>query len=117
KNTVTITVDEPEHGLIKGVFDDPEFQFNDEIYEFNKFSKDKVRVLMSLNIEKSDKPVKTPKTDYVPIAWVKNHGEGRVFFSSLGHAEKTWSNEQFLKFLIPALQYATGDYVVDDSVE
>ena len=40
-----------------------------------------------------------------------------VFFSSLGHAEKTWSNEQFLRFLIPALQYATGDYIVDDSVE
>ncbi len=117
KNTVTVTVDEPEHGLIKGVFDGPEFQFNDEIYEFNKFSKDKVRVLMSLNIEKSDEPVKTMKTDYVPIAWVKKQGKGRVFFSSLGHAEKTWSNEQFLKFLLPALQYATGDYVVDDSVE
>ncbi|MEM1443834.1 MAG: ThuA domain-containing protein [Verrucomicrobiota bacterium] len=117
KNTVTITVEEPEHGLIKGVFDDPEFEFHDEIYEFNKFSKDKVRVLMSLNIEKSDQPVKTMKTDYVPIAWLKKYGEGRVFFSSFGHAEKTWSHEQFIKFLIPALQYAVGDYEVDDSVE
>ncbi|MEM0897024.1 MAG: ThuA domain-containing protein [Verrucomicrobiota bacterium] len=117
RNTVTITVDEPEHGLTKGVFDGPEFQFNDEIYEFNRFSKEKVRVLLSLDLEKSDKPSKTMKTDYVPIAWLKKHGEGRVFFSSLGHAEKTWANEHFLKFLIPALQYATGDYVVDDSVE
>lgn len=115
--TVTITVDEPEHGLIKGHFDGPEFQFNDEIYEFNKFSKEKVRVLLSLNIEKSDEPGKELKTDYVPIAWLKKQGEGRVFFSSLGHAEKTWSNEQFLKLLIPALQYATGDYVVKDSVK
>ncbi|MEM9281932.1 MAG: ThuA domain-containing protein [Verrucomicrobiota bacterium] len=117
KNTVTITVEEPDHGLVKGVFENPEFQFQDEIYEFNKFSAENVRVLMSLNIEKSDEPNKTPKTDYVPIAWVKQHGEGRVFFSSFGHAEKTWVNEQFLNFLIPALQYATGDYEVDDSVE
>ena len=117
KHTVTITVEEPEHGLIKGVFDEPEFAFNDEIYEFNRFSKEKVRVLMSLNLEKSDEPGKPLKTDYVPIAWVKPHGEGRVFFSSLGHAEKTWANEQFLKFLVPALQYATGDYVVDDSLD
>lgn len=116
KNTVTINVDEPEHGLIKGIFDEPEFQFNDEIYEFNKFSKEKVRILLSLNIEKSDPPVKKMKTDYVPIAWLKQHGEGRVFFSSFGHAEKTWSNERFLQFLIPALQYATGDYEVNDSL-
>lgn len=117
KNTVTVSVDEPNHGLIKGVFEGPEFKFNDEIYEFNRFSKEKVRVLLSLDIKKSDAPVKKLKTDYVPIAWIKEQGKGRVFFSSLGHAEKTWSNEQFLKFLIPALQYATGDYEVEDSVK
>ena len=115
KQDVTITVEQPEHGLVKGIFPEKEFVFNDEIYEFNKFSKDKCRVLLSMNMEKSDKPSKTPKTKYIPIAWLKKHGEGRMFFSSLGHATKTWSNEQFLKFIIPALQYATGDYVVDDS--
>ena len=114
--TVTISVDEPEHGLIKGIFDASGFQFQDEIYEFNRFSKDKVRILLSLDIEKSDPPKKKLKTDYIPIAWLKKYGEGRVFFSSLAHAEKTWSNEQFLNFLIPAIQYATGDYSVDDSL-
>ena len=115
KQDVTITVEQPEHGLIKGILPGNEFVFNDEIYEFNKFSKDKCRVLLSMNMEKSDKPSKTPKTDYIPIAWLKKYGQGRMFFSSLGHASKTWSNEQFLNFIIPALQYATGDYKVDDS--
>ncbi|MEM6691664.1 MAG: ThuA domain-containing protein [Planctomycetota bacterium] len=116
-HTVTITVDSPDHGLTQGIFNNEEFPFNDEIYEFNRFSKERVRVLLSLNIEKSDPPGKPMKTDYVPIAWVKKQGQGRVFFSSLVHAEKTWSDEQFLKFLIPALQYAKGDYLVDDSLQ
>ena len=113
--TVTITVDEPEHGLCKGIFEANEFQFQDEIYEFNKFSKDKLRVLLSLNVEKSDPPKKKMKTSYIPIAWLKEYGEGRVFFSSLGHSTNTWNNELFLKFLLPAIQYAVGDYEVDDS--
>ncbi|MCM8531998.1 MAG: ThuA domain-containing protein [Lentisphaeraceae bacterium] len=115
KQKITVTVEQPEHGLCKNIFPGAEFAFNDEIYEFNKFSKEKCRVLLSLNIAKSDKPSKTPKTDYIPLAWVKKYGEGRMFFSSLGHASTTWANEQFLKFLLPAIQYATGDYKVDDS--
>lgn len=112
-----ISVEQPEHGLIKGIFDKAEFPYKDEIYEFNRFSKEKVRVLLSLNIEKSDTPSKPMKTEYIPIAWVKKQGKGRVFFSSLGHAEKTWSDDQFLRFLVPAIQYATGDYLIDDSLD
>ena len=27
-----------------------------------------------------------------PLAWAKNYGKGRVFYSSLGHAAETWDN-------------------------
>ena len=54
-------------------------------------------------------------TDYTPLAWLKKYGEGRIFFSSFGHANNTWANEQFLQFILIALKYATGDYKVDDS--
>ena len=52
-----------------------------------------VRVLMSLNMQKTQ-----PKKPYhVPVAWCKSWGEGKVFYSNLGHNEQTWVDPRFTK--------------------
>lgn len=57
----------------------------DEIYQFNGFDRAKVHGLLTLDKHPNDK---TPG-DY-PIAWVKEYGQGRVFYTSLGHREDIW---------------------------
>ncbi len=57
----------------------------DEIYIFKNFDRSKVHGLLTLDQHPNDK---TPG-DY-PIAWCKNYGKGRVFYTSLGHREDVW---------------------------
>jgi uncharacterized protein len=57
----------------------------DEIYQFKNFERPKVHGLLTLDKHPNDK---TPG-DY-PIAWVKEYGQGRIFYTSLGHREDMW---------------------------
>jgi uncharacterized protein len=57
----------------------------DEIYQFKNFDRAKVHGLLTLDQHPNDK---TPG-DY-PIAWIKEYGEGRVFYTALGHREDVW---------------------------
>jgi type 1 glutamine amidotransferase len=47
-------------------------------------------------------------------AWVKRHGEGRVFYCSPGHFEATYESPTILRFLLDGIQYAAGDLKCDD---
>lgn len=97
--TVTITVSEPEHPAVK-VFG-KEFQIRDEIYQYKNWQPKKVRVLMSLNMAKT--PTKAPYM--VPVCWVKQYGEGRVFVTNLGHNPETWADERFTAHLQGGIEW------------
>jgi len=60
----------------------------DEIYQLKNFDRSKVHGLLTLDKHPNDK---TPG-DY-PIAWSKEYGNGRVFYTSLGHREDVWDPE------------------------
>jgi uncharacterized protein len=60
----------------------------DEIYQFTNFSPAKVHGLLTLNAHPNNK---TP--GIYPIAWCKEYGKGRVFYTSLGHREDVWDPE------------------------
>lgn len=112
KETVMIKVEDPGHALAKGVFEKNEFKFNDEIYEFREpFDRKRLHVILSLDLAKSDKsnrPLRRTDGDF-PIAWTRSHGQGRVFYCSLGHANSTFSDPTVLKFWLRGIQFATGD--------
>lgn len=86
---VTITVHDTKHPATKMLGE--EFQIKDEIYQYKHWKPENVHVLMSLNMAKC-----TTKAAYqVPVAWVKNWGEGKVFYSNLGHNDSTWADKRF----------------------
>jgi type 1 glutamine amidotransferase len=62
----------------------------DEIYIMKSFERAKVRGLLGLNAHPNDK---TKAGDY-PVAWCKAFGQGRVFYTSLGHREDMWDTEE-----------------------
>jgi hypothetical protein len=59
------------------------------------FSRERVNVLLSIDTERSDltgQPEMQRGGDY-PQAWWRSFGQGRVFYTSLGHRDDIWSND------------------------
>lgn len=59
------------------------------------FSRDRVHVLLSIDTERSDLsqlPEVTRGGDY-PQSWDRTFGNGRVFYTSMGHRADIWSND------------------------
>ena len=116
-NNVTIVVEDPEHATIKPVFEGmKDFRIQDEIYQFKDtpYSRENLRVLLHLDPARSDQVegMKREDNDYA-VAWVQSVGEGRVFYSSLGHNHHIYSNPLMLKHYLAGIQFATGDLAAD----
>jgi type 1 glutamine amidotransferase len=100
--TVTVTVHDQQHPVSRPW--GAEFTIKDEIYRFKNWQPEKVRVLMSLNFEKTAK-----KADYhVPVAWVKEYGSGRVMHMSLGHNEAVWENPLYMQSMLGGVRWILG---------
>lgn len=112
-----IRIDEPEHPLMNPVFGDlTEISFKEEIFQYNDpYSRDRLRVLMTLDVEKTEKPKGEPKRedgDYA-IAWIHEVGKGRVFYTAIGHNYERFWEPQTLMHYLAGIQYATGDLEAD----
>ncbi len=83
---VTIQVHEPNHPTMKPFGE--QLELREEIYQYNHWQPEKVRVLMSLDMAKTE--LKRPY--HVPVAWIKQVGEGRMYYNNLGHRPDTWEN-------------------------
>jgi len=81
----------------------------EEIYQFRNFSRDRVRVLSSLDTSTADMAasgINRTDGDFAS-AWVQPYGQGRVFYTALGHFDATWRNPQFQTLLRNALLWMT----------
>jgi len=55
--------------------------------------RDKIRVLLRLDLSKMPPNSELHRKDGdFPLAWARTYGNGRVFYSALGHAAATWDN-------------------------
>ena len=98
---MTILIEDSEHALAKPVFGDMSDFRIQEIYQFKEpYSREKLRVLLSLDVERGDEPMaKVPLRrtcgDYA-ISWVQSVGEGRVFYTNLGHNHHIYTDPLLL---------------------
>jgi type 1 glutamine amidotransferase len=87
----------------------PVFAFTDEFYQAQEYSRDKIRVLLRLDVSKMPANAEVHRTDGdFPLAWAKSYGKGRVFYSSLGHASATWDNPDVYHMYFEALKWSLG---------
>lgn len=109
RSQVTLVVHDPQHPCVEPF--GSEFIIQDEIYMYRHWQPDKVRVLMSLDYSRSPTNAEVPTEHgfHVPVCWVKQYGEGRVYFNNLGHNEQTWTNEAFLQSIANAVDWIRGD--------
>jgi type 1 glutamine amidotransferase len=110
-DTVTLKVEEPEHPIVRPLAGAPDHRLTltEEIYQFRApYERSKVRVLLSLDTQRTDmtRPgIKRTDGDF-PLAWVRPYGQGRVFYSALGHNQSVWKDERFRRHLLAGLAYA-----------
>jgi len=106
---VTVRNQSPSHPAVKGV---PEtFDIFDEIYLYKNWSRDKVHVLLSMDRH----PNKPDEKGDFPVAWTNRLGEGRMFYTSLGHREDVYLNTIYLNHLIGGMRWALGFEQGDDT--
>jgi putative membrane-bound dehydrogenase-like protein len=43
-----------------------------------------------------------------PYTWIRTSGEGRVFYTAWGHDQRTWSNTNFLRMVINAIEWTSA---------
>lgn len=88
----------------------PEFVKNDEIYQAKAWSRDTLNVLLRLDETKlkyGDKRIKREDKDFA-VAWAKMYGKGRVFYSTLGHTNESWSDPDVKTMYAEAIKWALG---------
>ncbi|MEI6606786.1 MAG: ThuA domain-containing protein [Verrucomicrobiota bacterium] len=87
---------------------------HEEFYIFDKFDRAKVHEL--LNIDQN--PFDRKPMDY-PVSWCKEYGNGRMFYTSLGHRDDIWDPkaaatnskdvaEAYQKHILSAIRWAAG---------
>lgn len=119
--TITLKLDEPHHPLNRA-FGGRGFQIRDEVFQFRHgYSRDRVRVLLSVDTDRTDMspsrrflPERFEDKDF-PISWIRLHGEGRVFYSALGHNPHIFWNRPLLEHFLAGIQFALGDLEADAS--
>jgi type 1 glutamine amidotransferase len=111
----TIIVEDPTHPVVRA-FDGKPFEYVDEFYRLAApYSRDKVRVLLSIDPIATDMmqgrcfgQCLRDDNDY-PVAWIRQHGKSRVFYTSLGHNPDVFWDPRMLEMFLAGIQYALGD--------
>ena len=93
--------EDPEHAACQHF--GSHFKVYDEIYVMKSFDRDRVHGLLTLH----NHPNSKMPGDH-PIAWSKSYGEGRVFYTSLGHREDIWTDADYQRHIIGGILWSLG---------
>lgn len=90
--------------------DGENLEFKEEIYQFKApYDANKLQVVLRLDPDKNDLSRGKRKDNDYPVSWIKHHGKGSIFYSSLGHNEHIYTNPKVLQHYLSGIQWAMGD--------
>jgi type 1 glutamine amidotransferase len=72
----------------------------DEIYRFKRFDLARVQLLLALRGDPD-----TGEPTLLPISWTRTQGDGRVFYTALGHREDIWQAGWFQQHLLGGIAW------------
>jgi type 1 glutamine amidotransferase len=86
------------------------FTIADEIYQIADFDDRGSHVLLRLDPTSVDLTASGvhPRSYGWPLAWTRSYGEGRVFYTALGHEEAVWRDPRYQQMLRNAVLWAMG---------
>jgi uncharacterized protein len=102
-----IEVTDPEHPATRHLPAD--WQFLDEVYLFRDLRPD-ARVLLRAtgsDLDMTSPGARRPEIGF-PLAWCFTEGQGRVFYTALGHFPSAYEDVRFLGHLYGGLEWVLG---------
>jgi len=103
---IKVIVEDKNHPATKHLGDS--FVITDEIYQFRSpYDRSKLHVLMRLDMDSVKNQGKRADKDNA-LAWTREYGKGRVFYTALGHQNEVWADPRFQQHVIGGLRYMFG---------
>ena len=104
--TVDAIVENPSHPASSPF--GPRFRVFDEIYKFTRANRGSVTMLLSLDRQPDDGLPESGQPGDLPLAWAKSYGQGRVFYTALGHREDVWENPLYQQHILGGIRWVMG---------
>lgn len=82
-----------------------DFELHEEWYALKNFAPDLHVILVQETKGMVDAMYQRPP---FPATWARRHGEGRVFYTSMGHRDDVWKNPLFQKLLLGGISWSLG---------
>lgn len=112
---VTVRKDDKNFAVTKHWEDS--WEWLEETYQYKQFNAKECKVVMSLDIAKTDMTKKgikgihavegnpNIKPDSFPLVWYRTYGKGRVFYSEPGHNSEVWNNPKYQTMIANAIKW------------
>ena len=84
------------------------FAFTDEFYQPKDHSREKIDVMLRLDLSKVPPSANLRLSGDYPLAWAKMYGKGRVFYGSFAHSSDTWDNKDIQQMYLEAIKWSLG---------
>lgn len=84
------------------------FRVFDEIYRFTRSNRGEVTMLLSLDRHPADGLPQAGEPADLPLAWARSYGQGRVFYTALGHREDVWQNVLYQQHILGGIRWVLG---------
>jgi len=104
---VRIAVVDPSDPLVS--FLGTWLQITDEIYQISDFDYERSHVLLRLDESSVDLSLNGVRRRFYgwPLAWTRAYGQGRVFYTALGHDEAVWRDPRYQRILLNAILWSS----------
>jgi len=101
--SVRVNVADSSNALVS--FLGPSFELTDEIYQIRDFDERGSRVLLRLDESSVDltREGVNRRSYGWPLAWTRSYGQGRVFYTALGHEAAVWRDARYQRLLLNAV--------------
>jgi uncharacterized protein len=105
---VTVDVVDASNPIVSALA--PSFEITDEIYQISDFQWQDSHVLLRLDPASVDLTKQGVHRRFYgwPLAWTRRYGQGRVFYTALGHEDAVWHDPRYQQMLLKAIQWAMG---------
>lgn len=87
-----------------------DFRMHEEWYSLKDFQEDLHVILVQETAGMEGPDYDRPP---YPATWARKHGQGRVFYTSMGHREDVWTSSTFQSVLLGGMAWAAGNIKAD----
>jgi len=115
-STIQLHIEDTSHPLCECFDHASQIEITDEIYQFKEYDRSLLRVLFRIDTDsvnvKAKSGVHRTDGDFA-LSWIKPYGQGRIFYSALGHQHDIFWNPTIVRHYLDGIQYALSDLKAD----